>query len=263
MTDMRLLPRFFVTLAAVAVVCAARAQSLPLTETSTNDIQARFSAALEIPLGKQWALTWSEEARLKNNWGSVDKILSGLGVEYEPLKCLKAGVEYVFVNDNDLEDGWGIKHRLNANVTGTLELGRFELSLRERVRLQFRSDSTNRYEKPDPFITLRSRLKVAYDIRKSHWKPYVFAELYTTLNAPGPVSDYTTDAFYRDNYINRVRLGLGARYKINNHNSLDFYYMVHFNRDYRARYKGGGEMKEWSLLKECNHVFGIDYKFKL
>ena len=86
---------------------------------------------------------------------------------------------------------------------------------------------------------------------------------YTTLNAPGPVSDYKTDAFYRDNYINRVRLGLGAKYKINRHNSLDFYYKVHFNRDYRARYKGGGAMKEWSLRKELCHVFGIDYKFKL
>ena len=260
---MRHLSRIFVTLAAVAVGYAAHAQSLPLTETSTDDIQARFSGALEIPLGRKFALQWSEEVRLNNNWGAVDKVLSGLGVEYEPLKYLKAGVEYVFVNDNDLEDGWGIKHRLNVDVTGSYDIGRFELSLRERVRFQFRSDSTNRYEKPDPFITLRSRLKAAYDIRHSHWKPYVFAELYTTLNAPGPVGDYRTDALYRDNYINRIRLGLGAKYKINNHNRLDFYYMAHFIRDFRARYTRGGEMKEWSLMKECCHVFGIDYKFKL
>ncbi len=260
---MRHLSRIFVTLAAVVVGYTAHAQSLPLTETSTDDIQARFCGALEVPIGKKFAFQWSEEVRLNNNWDSVDKVLSGLGMEYEPLKYLKAGVEYIFVNDNDLEDGWGIKHRLNVDVTGSYDIGRFELSLRERVRFQFRSDSTNRYEKPDPFITLRSRLKAAYDIRHSHWKPYVFAELYTTLNAPGPVSDYTTDAFYRDNYINRIRLGLGAKYKINKHNSLDFYYMVHFNRDYRARYKRGGEMKEWSLMKECCHVFGIDYKFKL
>ena len=154
---MRHLSRLLVTIAAVAAGLTLHAQSLPLSETSVNDVQARFSAALEIPLGTKFALQWSEEARLKNNLGSVDKILSGLGVEYEPLKYLKAGVEYVFVNDNDLEDGWGIKHRLNVNVTGTWEVGRFELSLRERVRFQFRSDSTNRYEKPDPFITLRSR----------------------------------------------------------------------------------------------------------
>lgn len=260
---MKHLPLFLVILAAVAAGYTAHAQSLPLTETSTDDIQARFCGALEVPIGKKFAFQWSEEVRLNNNWGSVDKVLSGLGMEYEPLKYLKAGVEYIFVNDNDLEDGWGIKHRLNVDVTGSYDIGRFELSLRERVRFQFRSDSTNRYEKPDPFITLRSRLKAAYDIRHSHWKPYVFAELYTTLNAPGPVGDYRTDALYRDNYINRIRLGLGAKYKINNHNSLDFYYMVHFNRDYRARYKRGGEMKEWSLMKECCHVFGIDYKFKL
>jgi len=40
--------------------------------------------------------------------------------------------------------------------------------------------------------------------------------------------------------------------------------MVHFNREFRARYKAGsGDMKEWSLAKQCNHVFGIDYNFKL
>lgn len=103
---MRHLSRLLVTIAAVAAGLTLHAQSLPLSETSVNDIQARFSAALEIPLGTKFALQWSEEARLKNNLGSVDKILSGLGVEYEPLKYLKAGVEYVFVNDNDLEDGW-------------------------------------------------------------------------------------------------------------------------------------------------------------
>lgn len=84
MSLMRHLSRFFVTLAAVAASVTLHAQSLPLTETSENDIQARFSAALEIPLGTKFALQWSEEARLKNNLGAVDKILSGLGVEYEP-----------------------------------------------------------------------------------------------------------------------------------------------------------------------------------
>ena len=108
---MRHLSRIFVTLAAVAVGYTAHAQSLPLTETSTDDIQARFCGALEVPIGKKFAFQWSEEVRLNNNWGSVDKVLSGLGMEYEPLKYLKAGVEYIFVNDNDLEDGWGIKHR--------------------------------------------------------------------------------------------------------------------------------------------------------
>ena len=99
--------------------------------------------------------------------------------------------------------------------------------------------------------------------RAEKWlaSPYVKEEDKETIRSMS--KEEKDDAFYRDNYINRVRLGLGAKYKINRHNSLDFYYMVHFNRDYRARYKGGGAMKEWSLRKELCHVFGIDYKFKL
>ncbi len=61
-----------------------------------------------------------------------------------------------------------------------------------------------------------------------------------------------------------MRLAVGTEYKIDKRTRLDFYYMVHFNREFRARYKAGsGDMKEWSLAKQCNHVFGIDYNFKL
>lgn len=241
----------------------ACAQSLPLAEMSDSDIQGRFRAGLEIPISNRVDVQWGEQLRLKDNFGTVDKVVSSLGVNYKPLSFLKLGAEYCFVNDHET-GGWNIKHRLNLDVTGSYSAGRVKLSLRERVRLQFRSDSVNRYEKPDPLVTLRTRLKAAYDIRQSHWDPYAYVELYTTLNAPAPVANYLEDAFSHDNYINRVRVALGAEYKINDRNKLDFYYMVHFNREYKARYNASnGHMQEWSLLKDCSHVFGIDYNFKL
>jgi hypothetical protein len=113
-------------------------------------------------------------------------------------------------------------------------------------------------------VTLRSRFKVAYDIFQSRWEPYAFAELYSTLNAPAPVPNYKNYPLKRDNYINRVRVAVGAEYKINMQNRIDIYYMLHFNRGYDARYKANvGEIKEWSLKKTCAHVFCLDYKFKL
>ena len=256
--------KFLIVLASAAMTLSAAAQTLPLTESSTSDVQGRFRAGLTVPIGKSVNVQWSEQLRLGDNFGSVEKVVSSLGVDYKPLPFLKLGAEYCFVNEQDAVEGWDIRHRLNLDVAGSYRAGRVKLSLRERVRLRFRSDSVNRFEKPDPFVTLRSRVKAAYDIRHSRWEPYAYAELYVTLNAPAPVGNFKTDAFSHDNYINRVRLAVGTEYKIDKRNRLDFYYMVHFNREFRARYKAGsGDMKEWSLAKQCNHVFGIDYNFKL
>ena len=187
--------------------------------------------------------------------------------------------QYGFVNERtsktDNDTGfktidWQIRHRLNFDVTGSVRLGAVKLSLRERVRVQFRADSVNKYEHPNPEITLRSRLKGAVDLRNGRWEPYAFAEVYTTLNAPAAVVNYLNSPLKYSNYINRVRLGLGTEMKLSNSSKLDFYYMVHFNRSYEARYKGiskdptnDGDLKSWKLEKKCAHVIGIDYKFKL
>ena len=267
-------------LAAVMLCVTAQAQDqVSLVETSESDVQLRLGAGLEVPIGRKWEFTWNEQARLHNNLANFDKIISSVGFGYKPWKFLKLEAQYGFVNERtsktDNDTGfktidWQIRHRLNFDVTGSVRLGAVKLSLRERVRVQFRADSVNKYEHPNPEITLRSRLKGAVDLRNGRWEPYAFAEVYTTLNAPAAVVNYLNSPLKYSNYINRVRLGLGTEMKLSNSSKLDFYYMVHFNRPYEARYKGiskdptnDGDLKSWKLEKKCAHVIGIDYKFKL
>ena len=267
-------------LAAVMVCVTAQAQDqVSLVETSESDVQLRVGAGLEIPIGRKWEFAWNEQVRLHNNLANFDKVVSSVGFGYKPWKFLKLEAQYGFVNERtsktDNDTGyktidWQIRHRLNADITGSVRLGNVKLSLRERVRVQFRGDSVNKYEHPNPEITLRSRLKGAVDLRNGRWEPYAFAEVYTTLNAVGVVNNYLREPIRYANYINRVRLGLGTEMKLSNSSKLDFYYMVHFNRSYEARYKGiskdpanDGDLKSWKLEKKCAHVIGIDYKFKL
>ena len=267
-------------LAAVMVCVTAQAQDqVSLVETSESDVQLRVGAGLEIPIGRKWEFAWNEQVRLHNNLANFDKVVSSVGFGYKPWKFLKLEAQYGFVNERtsktDNDTGyktidWQIRHRLNFDATGSVRLGNVKLSLRERVRVQFRGDSVNKYERPNPEITLRSRLKGAVDLRNGRWEPYAFAEVYTTLNAVGVVNNYLREPIRYANYINRVRLGLGTEMKLSNSSKLDFYYMVHFNRSYEARYKGiskdpanDGDLKSWKLEKKCAHVIGIDYKFKL
>ena len=243
-------------------VSALYGQEIPLQRSEDSDLQSRWRVALEIPLSKTLDLTISEQLRTKNSFENLDKILTSLALDYSPWKHIGFEGEYVFVNVNESSD-WKIKHRINLGVTGKLSVGRFDLSLRERVRLVVRSFPTDRYTTPDPFVTLRTRLKADYR-NKSRWKPYAYVELYTTLNAPAAVNNRLTDDIERDNYINRLRLCVGSTMKINDHNSMDFYYMTHFNRSFGAKYDdASGALNARTLKCVTAHVIGVDYKFKL
>ena len=255
-----------VILSLLSVLCAGvftlYAQEVPLDKISDSDIQSRWRVALEIPLSKTLDLTISEQVRTKNSFENLDKMLTSLSLDYSPWRHVGFEGEYVFVNVNESSD-WKIKHRINLGVIGKLSVGRFNLSLRERVRFVVRSYPTDKYLTPDPFVTLRTRLKADYS-NKSRWKPYAYVELYTTLNAPAAVDNRLTDAVERDNYINRLRLCVGSTMKINDHNSMDFYYMTHFNRSFGAKYDdASGALSSRSLKRVTAHVIGVDYKFKL
>ena len=255
-----------VILSLMCVLCAGvftlYAQEVPLDKISDSDIQSRWRVALEIPLSKTLDLTISEQLRTKNSFENLDKMLTSLSLDYSPWRHVGFEGEYVFVNVNESND-WKIKHRINLGVIGKLSVGRFNLSLRERVRFVVRSYPTDKYLTPDPFVTLRTRLKADYS-NKSRWKPYAYVELYTTLNAPAAVNNRLTDAVERDNYINRLRLCVGSTMKINNHNSMDFYYMTHFNRSFGAKYDdASGALASRTLKRVTAHVIGVDYKFKL
>ena len=238
-------------------------------ESSDSDLQGRFKVGLEIPIGEKVKLGWNEQLRTKDMFRSVDKILSSLSVAYTPWKFLEVGTEYALVNEwiGEMHGGpikkWETKHRWNIDITEKLTAGRFELSLRERVRMEFSSDETNKYVEPNPFTTLRTRLKAAYK-NPSRWKPYTYVEVYTTLNAPKRVENCLRDPLERDNYINRVRFVLGSELKINDKHKMDFHYMLNLNRTRKTAYfHDSGDLNSWSLKKVAAHVICVDYKFSL
>lgn len=257
--------KFILLIATSLITLSAVAQTPvpPLAESSDSDLQARVKASIEFPLSEKWSLTWGEQLRLKNSLGDVDKILSSLTLDYKPLKFLETGVEYAFVNERKGADDYRIKHRVNLSVTGKLSLGRFDLSLRERVRFVIRSYHTNKFETPNPFAILQSRFKVAYNT-PTRWKPYAYVELHNTLNTPEATMNNRKDLLRRDVYINCVRLVLGSELKLGDKHKMDLHYMVNFNRSNKLSYaKDSGDLEKWAIERVCAHVICVEYKFKL
>ncbi|MBQ3042930.1 MAG: DUF2490 domain-containing protein [Alistipes sp.] len=253
----------------VALACYASAGAQDVAEaydTTSNDFCARVDGAFEWEPVKNLSLEAELQLRLKDDLSSVDRFQTTFGLNYEVCDYVAIGADYVLINNHDSVDKMWEKprHRLNVNVEGSVRLGRVELSLRERVQTTFRTDSVNRFEKPDPEMILRSKLQAEYSIRHSRWTPYVMFELHNTLNAPAVVANYKTAELTRDNYITRYRAGVGAKYRLSRNHRLEFYYIFDYDRSYDIDYKGNkGDLKGYVRENEFRHIFGISYKFKL
>ena len=257
--------RIIATLALILTLGTLSAQEIePGVRPATNDFRGRVEGAFEWEFAKDLSLEASVQMRLKNDLSTIDRIQTGIGINYEPIKYLNFGVNYILINGYDATAWDKPRHRANVNVEGKVKAGRFEFSLRERMQTTFRTDSVNRYEKMNPEIMLRSKFNVSYSIRHSRWTPYLMFELHNTLNAPKVVSNFKTEPLTCDNYVARYRAGVGAKFKVSKKHRLDFYYYFDYNRSYDIDYKGNkGSLKGYYQDSEYRHIFGISYKFKL
>ena len=253
-------------IAITALLCCASlsAQNIVPGITNSSDIRGRVGGAVEWEVAKDLKLEASLEMRLNNNLANVDRLQTGIGLEYEVCKYFNVGADYLLINIHEPGAWKSPRHRANINLEGNIKAGRFEFALRERVQTTFRTDSVNRYEKMNPEMILRSRLSAEYNIRHSKWTPYLLFELHNTLNAPAVVLNYKRDPYSIDNYTTRYRAGVGAKFKVTRNHRLDFYYYFDYDRSYNIDYKGNkGDLKSVVQENEMRHIFGISYKFKL
>lgn len=143
-------------------------------------------------------------------------------------------------NYNIDEAYWAARNRVYLTLTGEYKVGRFEISLRERLQYTHTGSATTtetKYRKKEIIdikgnhkgwneyiegpeaefkeaknnLSLRSRLSVKYDIPNCKINPFASAELYTRLDK--------WQAF------DKARYRAGATYKINKKNSISLYYL--------------------------------------
>lgn len=157
---------------------------------------------------KQWSVGVEGELRSCENASQMERWSLGVDADYKIMKHLKASVGYVFMDNRYPEKVnlrkdetvkwsrpayWTPRHRLMASLTGDLDLGRFNISLRERWQYTHRTAKTvqREYYTPDGELNyieddfreskdthvLRSRLQVEYDIKKCPVVPFASVEL--------------------------------------------------------------------------------------
>lgn len=244
-------------LGALALSLGAAAQTLLGGAEFSMKLPASLSAGAEV---EYRTMNWFDHTE---QWS----IAADLG--YKPLKCLKLGVQYKFIQAHNLAGRtnggydynayWDNKHRVSLSATGSLKVWKFSLSLRERYQYTYRpSHEIPRFDDGEPAGNrtidakskhiLRSRAQVEFKAyKKCPWTPYASFELYSLLKEVNHTdADKATDPA---KFCDKFRVTAGCEYKINKHNGLDLFYRFASNNDYEEL--------------DMSHTIGLVYSFSL
>ncbi|MBO4814157.1 MAG: DUF2490 domain-containing protein [Muribaculaceae bacterium] len=238
-------------LASMAIWCTDAA--------AEDDFGMSYSLGVEKKFSKKTKLEAEAELRTRNDTKTLDRWSLEVSASHKLTPWLKAEAGYLWLYDNNREkityntsgsynnwrpSYWGTRHRFHVSLTGSFDIGRFGFSIRERYQYTYRpTATTTRYDfdnewwedtevKSKHDHTLRSRLKIDYNIPKSKLTPYVSAELFNDMSLTKSRfmagADYTLKkkhtfgAFYRyqivnsndnDNETNEHMIGFSYKYK--------------------------------------------------
>ena len=250
-----------------------------LTYVSDNgglDMGAQLSAGLDwsiIP--KRLSISLDEEIRLKDNFSNPGKAYSNVSLSLKLFPWLKAGAYYSFIMAKNSAGEWRARHRGAASLTASAKVWNLKISLREKFQATYKDYEVNPYQSPQTEFSLKSRLKVEYDLLHSTWTPYVSAEVRNCFNAVNPSSfvygTYTWQKYdgasaswenktrtcygnltptYDDIYVNRLRFNLGVDWKFARNQSLDMFLIFDYFMDMPIDFTSSGIQKSYGKYLE-------------
>lgn len=251
----------FAIILAVAPMCHVQAQEV----CDEFGVWGTFEFSKKV--NKKTKFVIDAEVRSIEAVSNIERIAVGAKLDYKIKEwkelgngnsqiALKANVGYCFIYGHNLSEKslkeykkdineynynideayWTNRNRTYMTLTGEFKVGRFEISLRERLQYTHTGSATTeetkyRWEKKGGYngtwacnkevepefkeaknnLSLRSRMSVKYDIPDCKITPFMSAELYTRLDK--------WQAF------DKARYRAGASYKINKDNSISLYYL--------------------------------------
>jgi hypothetical protein len=246
----------------------------------------RVSISVDKKITKGLHVSLEEEVRFDNNFGSLDRLQTTLALSYKVHPNIKLGLGYALINGYgaNSESFKNPRHRLMADVTGTLHYGAWNFSLKERFQVTRRTGDFNVYQNPQNALTLKSRLKAQY---KGFGKvqPYAYFEVRNYLNAPVIEAAYDgtyyvpfdydshDDDFdvgdpgwfltgFNGGYVNRLRGSIGMDVKLDRRNTLNFYFLSDYLMEKQVDANAEGtKLKSYTKETGFRCWIGAGYEF--
>ena len=249
------------------------AQAITESDSHTVTPEAHIFATFVKSFDHGLSLTIEEEIRSAPS----HRAHTTLGLTYSPIKNLSIyaayttmiyGQEAAKVEWNDPEKY--IRHRVNLLVTGQWNIGQWNLSWREGVMVDARTDEVDTRVKNNADFTLRSRVQAVYSIPNTPLGIVGKVEVLSTLNAPvdyinsvansqSPIANSQSPSYGQ--YISELRPELGLQWKIDKQNSLTLSYRYNYLYDRSINVED--ETGDVSLTHKytTKHLILLAYKF--
>ena len=252
------------------------------TDTTLDpEFGGRISVSVDKRITRGLHVSLEEEVRFDNNFGSLDRLQTTLGLNYKVNEFIKFGVGYALINgySSTNQAFKNIRHRFMVDVKGTLKVANWNLSLKERLQLTHRTGDYNVYQNPANALMLKSRLKAKYR-GFGAVQPYAYIELRNYLNAPvieaafDGTNYYTLDGYsetgepgwflkgFNGGYINRLRGSLGIDIKLDKRSTLNFYLLGDYCIDKEVDANAEGtKLKSYTKETSFRGWVGAGYEF--
>lgn len=263
----RLLYIPFACLLLVSLPISGAAQEIVSNEATTEQVaKMRFIATYNQSFNHGLGMSIEEEIRTclgGTSPAAFTRSHTTLSFDYEPIPYLNIAVGYTLKIYGD--KGWSnpdkyLRHRAFLNLTGKMPINRWELSLRERLLMDCRTDSVNPDATNAIDLTMRHRLQATYSMAAQPLRFHISIEFANTLNAPTEYVNRCNTAPYRQ-YLTHIRPEIGLRWRINQSNSLSLAYRFDYGykRDLNILQPSGDV--EMTHAYKYNHLLILTYQF--
>jgi len=268
--------RFLTASAILLCLSSAFARAQEVTDAeSVSDFRARVSVGMDKKIAKGFHVTLSEQVRFKDKLSTFDRSKTKVGLSYKVCPYFKFGADYSYMYvkrqltaEQVDEPTSESRHRADFYLTGMYKVGPWHFSLREMFQSTWNMrPDFNTFQKPNPAMDLRSRLKFSYAFYDKPVEPYLSCEIRNTLNAVDYTSLNTKGATIADNvkynkvYVDRIRTALGVEWFINKRNSMDFYLLYDTGKKQKIDTNKRGKLKEVTNVPYNYFSLGIAYTF--
>ena len=170
-------------------------------------------------MNKDLSISLDQGLRFRENASLPDVTFSNLSLKYDLIKKWSAAIGYRYITDFDLSQNTSTSHRIYTDINYRKKKKRW--LMKNRLRYQYQEEN----------FTLRDKVSLSYNIRKTPLEPFTAFELFFkdsefkkwryTLGATYPfLKEFDIDVFYRlqqsfntNNPKQLHILGLGMEYK--------------------------------------------------
>ena len=184
-----------------------------------QDFQQWSKIGVSYNFNKDISVSFDQAFRFRENASLADVTFSNLYLKYDLIKKWSVAIGYRYITDFDLSQNTSISHRIYTDINYSKKHKRWRI--KNRFRYQYQEEN----------FTLRDKIFLKYNIRRTPLEPFTTFELFFkdsefkkwryTLGLSHPfLKQFDIDVFYRlqqsfnTNNLKQLHiLGLGIEYK--------------------------------------------------